>query len=70
MDVEAFDQRKAKLVQALIDKHIEQVERIEEHTVEQCTVGDHLLESYATGGRSGHCVSRCVICDYKAEGWD
>jgi hypothetical protein len=70
MNRESFDRRKEKAIKHLVDEHIKKVEEIENHTYDQCRTGEHLLESFATGGRDGHCVSHCLICDYKTEGWD
>lgn len=70
MTRDEFKVQKADLIRDLVTEHIEKVERIEEHSFEQCQKGEHLLESYATGGRGGHCISRCLLCKYRAEGWD
>lgn len=67
---ETFDDKKAKLIQRLVDEHVKKIEAIEKHTAEQCQGGKHLWESYATGGRRGHCVSHCLLCSHSVEGWD
>lgn len=46
------------------------LEKMAKHSPELCAKGEHITESYATGGRSGHCVTRCLVCDFRQEGWD
>jgi hypothetical protein len=46
------------------------LEKLVTHTFAQCERGDHILDSYATGGRDGHVITRCLACSYKTESWD
>ena len=46
------------------------LEKLAAHSPELCKQGKHITESYATGGRSGHCVTRCLVCDYRQDGYD
>lgn len=49
---------------------LERLETLAKHSPELCKKGKHITESYATGGRSGHCVTRCLACDYRQDGYD
>jgi hypothetical protein len=68
--VPSFSERKAALIQKLDGEHAVRVERIQKHTAANCAADDHILEGFATGGSDGHYVSRCLLCDYRDEGWN
>lgn len=65
-----FESTKQGLLRKIVDDHIKKMEAIEAHTFENCVNGDHVIEGYATGGRDGHYVQHCKLCDHKEEGWD
>jgi Flp pilus assembly protein CpaB len=44
--------------------------RVAAQTEEKCRQGDHVTRSHATGGRGGHVLTRCLCCDYTADGYD
>ena len=44
--------------------------KLANHSPQLCKKGEHITESYPTGGRSGHCVTRCLACDYRVDGYD
>lgn len=48
----------------------QELANLKSHTPEKCKTGKHILYSWVTGGRNGHVITRCQICDYKREGWD
>lgn len=66
----SFDERKKALIQKAVDEHIKKMEAIEGHKEEDCKAGKHLLDGHATGGRSGHYFSFCLLCNYTAHGYD
>lgn len=51
-------------------KLLTRMEQISTHKFTQCKMGDHVIDSYVTGGRDGHVITRCLVCDFKQEGWD
>ena len=53
-----------------ITSRLARLEQIARHTAEMCARGEHITEGHATGGRSGHYVTHCLVCPYKQEGWD
>jgi len=53
-----------------VEHELQTLKEIAAHTPEKCAKGDHILDSYTTGGRSGHVITRCLVCNYKTEGWD
>lgn len=67
---EQFEEAKRKYLRQLIDEHINQMAEIDNHTYEDCKGDKHILFGFATGGRDGHYVEHCKLCDYKSEGWD
>lgn len=44
--------------------------KLANHSPQLCKKGEHITESFATGGRSGHCVTRCLACDHRVDGYD
>jgi len=44
--------------------------RLTEHSPDLCEKGDHILDSWETGGRNGHVRTVCLACDYRQDGYD
>jgi len=59
-----FDNRKAKLIESIINDHIQKMERVENHTHQMCQDDKHILEERATGWGNGHYITRCQLCDF------
>jgi len=57
-EVEALQGKMARLV------------KLASHSPDLCKKGEHITDSWATGGRSGHCVTSCLVCDYRQDGYD
>lgn len=53
-----------------LQERLARLAKLANHSPELCAKGKHIMESYATGGRSGHCVTRCLACDYRQDGYD
>jgi len=49
---------------------LDRLQRLAGHSPELCKKGDHVLDSFATGGRNGHVLTRCLCCDYSVDGYD
>ena len=53
-----------------IKKRIDRLERLANHSPDLCQKGEHILDSWATGGRSGHVRTICLACDFSQDGYD
>ena len=53
-----------------LKKKLERLEKLASHSPELCKKGEHILDSYATGGRDGHVRTNCLACDYSQDGYD
>jgi hypothetical protein len=70
ISIENFNKQKESTIARLITDHISKVELVESQTYAMCFVGSHIFSTFATGGRDGHCISVCMACGHKEEGWD
>jgi len=53
-----------------IDKLEKQLAELKGHNTIHCKTGKHIMTSWVTGGRNGHTIYECKVCDHKIEGWD
>jgi len=44
--------------------------KLSQHSPDLCTKGEHITDSFATGGRRGHVLTRCLACTKTWDGYD
>ena len=46
------------------------LQKLATHTPDLCVKDEHITDSFATGGRRGHMLTRCLACDKTWDGYD